>query len=37
VVEDTKFTSATQSNGKTVFTIGATLSWSRDLGAAKPE
>jgi len=37
VVEDTKFTSATEANGKTVFTIGATLSWSRDLGTAKPE
>ena len=37
VVEDTKLTSATQANGKTVFTIGATLSWSRSLGATAPE
>ncbi len=37
VVDDTKFTSATQSNGRTVFTIGATLSWSHALGASKSE
>ncbi len=35
VAPDTKFTSATQANGKTVFTFGATLSWSRVLGASK--
>jgi hypothetical protein len=34
VVDDTKSTSATQSNGKTVFTFGVTLSWSRGLGAS---
>jgi hypothetical protein len=32
----TKITSGTQSNGKTVFTFGATASWSRVLGTAKP-
>ncbi len=37
VVDDTKFTSATQANGKTVFTFGVTLSWSRDLGSTVSE
>jgi uncharacterized protein Gcw-chp len=32
----TKITSRTQSNGKTVFTVGATASWSRVLRTAKP-
>ena len=34
VVVDNKQTSATQLNGKTVFTFGATLSWSHPLGKA---
>ena len=34
VADDTKFTSATQANGKAVFTFGATLSWSRALGGS---
>jgi len=33
----TKFTSGTQADGRTVFTIGTTLSWSRDFGGAEEE
>jgi hypothetical protein len=37
VDDNTKFTSGTQSDGKTVFTIGTTLSWSRAFGAPPEE
>jgi hypothetical protein len=33
----TKFTSGTQSNGKTVFTVGTTLSWSKGFGGKTEE
>ncbi|MEP7226090.1 MAG: TorF family putative porin [Gemmatimonadales bacterium] len=33
----TKFTSASQDNGKTVFTIGTSLAWSKDFGGPPPE
>lgn len=37
VDDATKFTSGTQDNGRTVFTIGTTLAWSRALGAVPEE
>jgi hypothetical protein len=37
IADATKFTSGTQADGRTVFTIGTTLSWSRDFGAAEEE
>lgn len=37
VDDETKFTSGTQANGKTVFTIGTTLSWSRGFGEVEEE
>ena len=37
VDDATKFTSGTRSNGKTVFTIGTTLSWSKAFGAKEEE
>jgi uncharacterized protein Gcw-chp len=37
VDDATKFTSGTQTNGGTVFTIGTSLAWSRDFGGPPPE
>ena len=37
VDDNTKFTSGTQTNGKTVFTIGTTISWSKAFGGAAAE
>jgi hypothetical protein len=37
VDDATKFTSGTQADGKTVFTVGTTLNWSRDFGGAPEE
>lgn len=37
VDDATKFTSGTQANGKTVLSVGATLSWSRELGGEAEE
>ena len=35
VDDATKFTSGTQSNGKTVFTVGTTIGWSKGFGGAE--
>jgi hypothetical protein len=37
VDDATKFTSGTQADGKTVFTIGTSLAWSRGFGGPPPE
>ena len=37
VDDNTKFTSGTQTNGKTVFTIGTTISWSKAFGGSEEE
>jgi hypothetical protein len=37
VDDATKFTSGTQADGKTVFTIGTSVAWSRDFGGPPPE
>ena len=35
VDEETKFTSGTQANGKTVFTIGTSINWERTFGGSE--